>query len=59
MEKPVGAFFISVAGVAISTTDIMLGFQFLALAVPTAYALWKWRQDYIKTKRQKNGPNKN
>ena len=55
MDKPVLAFLLSATGVAISTADILYAFQIFALAVPTAYALWKWRQDYLNNK--KDNPN--
>lgn len=52
MDKPVFAIILSAGGVAVSTADIMFGFQILALAVPTAYALWKWRQDVRESKKK-------
>jgi len=53
MER-VKSLLFTIIGVGISTTDIVFGLQLLALAVPTGYATWKWRQDYITAKRKSN-----
>ena len=57
MEKPLSAILLGIVGVGISMADILFGFQFLALAVPTGYAAWKWRQDYMRAKKKKDAPN--
>ena len=48
MDKPIFTVLLGFLGVSIGIADIHLALKFMALAVPTAYTLWRWHKDWKK-----------